>query len=139
MKICRAAWDSPHPLIAAPPSWQNLTLVLGCLYKPCGHRGGHLGSCGYHRWSPGHQVEPKPCLSQTLTAEGSFQNLQAAPCSSSVGFILLGELLYSRRTQVLRGKCRGKILQAAARHGLLKLIGGRSSMEEFHGFWSILK
>lgn len=55
------------------------------------------------------------------------------------GFYPPGELLYSRRTQVLRGKCRGEILQAAARHGLLKLIGGRSSMEEFHGFWSILK
>lgn len=81
-------------------------VLLGFFYKTRGHRGGHWGPCGYHRGSPGHQVEPKPCLApQTLSAKGSFRTCRRNSVLLFCGFCPSG-VLGLRRAQVLRaGKC----------------------------------
>lgn len=142
------------PSLLLPPSWPAPDLcssdactipvaIEAGIWAPVAITGGLLAT----RWNPSHA-----CL-QTLAAKSSFQNLQAAQCSSSVGFTFLG-LFVPNRLQGTgaalfeeipgpMGTCPRDNFAGSSKTWSFKtdwwIQWGRSNTNEFHGFWSILK
>lgn len=141
-----------------------LTLSLDGCASTCGHRGGHFRACGYHRHSPGHQVEPKPCLSSTrCTASGS--SWKFAGNSRLLLHRFYSGLLWDRLVMAVLFKeareqqnkwalPKGKHSQTAARTGVIIFVSQNNTEEEpehtvaamqseqcelIHRLWSLLK
>lgn len=132
---------SPCPLIAAPTlmdldawkssldAWKRPVAIEVDIWAPLALTGGLLAT----RWNPSHA-----CLLKLSLPKAPYRTCRQL--SSPLPWVLpfSGAALF-KRSPGLHGNAQEKILQAAARHGVLKLMGWRSNMNEFHGFWYIIR